>query len=139
MRAAPKRSSSPRYCPRCGTPLVREEGEVDYRCVNASCPARLEEELRHFASRNVMNIEGLGEVMVAQLLGHTIAEHEAVEQTTMQTIDEEPTEARRARRSSTPSPTSTRSRKNSSSRSNASAKNPPTRCSRRSKTQRRPR
>ena len=56
---------------------MREEGEVDYRCVNASCPARLEEELRHFASRSVMNIEGLGEVMVAQLLGHTIAEHEA--------------------------------------------------------------
>ena len=67
----------PTHCPRCKTLLVREEGEVDYRCVNASCPARLEEELRHFASRSVMNIEGLGEVMVAQLLGHTIAEHEA--------------------------------------------------------------
>jgi len=60
----------PETCPRCSTPLVREEGEVDYRCINASCPARLEEELRHFASRKVMNIEGLGEVMVAQLLGH---------------------------------------------------------------------
>ena len=67
----------PTHCPRCKTLLVREEGEVDYRCVNASCPARLEEELRHFASRSVMNIEGLGEVMVAQLLDHTIAEHEA--------------------------------------------------------------
>ena len=66
----------PTHCPRCNTALVREEGEVDYRCVNASCPARLEEELRHFASRSVMNIEGLGEVMVAQLLGHTLAEHE---------------------------------------------------------------
>jgi len=65
----------PTLCPRCGTPVVREEGEVDYRCVNASCPARLEEELRHFASRNVMNIEGLGEVLVAQLLGHSLAEH----------------------------------------------------------------
>jgi len=64
----------PTHCPRCKTLLVREEGEVDYRCVNASCPARLEEELRHFASRSVMNIEGLGEVMVAQLLGHAIAE-----------------------------------------------------------------
>ena len=73
----------PKHCPRCKTELVREEGEVDWRCINASCPARLEEELRHFASRGVMNIEGLGEVMVAQLLGHTIAEHaaeEAVEQ-----------------------------------------------------------
>ncbi len=42
----------PTACPRCKTPLVREEGEVDLRCVNASCPARLEEELRHFASRS---------------------------------------------------------------------------------------
>jgi DNA ligase (NAD+) len=69
----------PTHCPRCKTLLVREEGEVDFRCINASCPARIEEELRHFASRSVMNIEGLGEVMVAQLLGHTIAEHEAAE------------------------------------------------------------
>ena len=69
----------PKHCPRCKTELVREEGEVDWRCINASCPARLEEELRHFASRGVMNIEGLGEVMVAQLLGHTIAEHAAEE------------------------------------------------------------
>jgi DNA ligase (NAD+) len=72
----------PTHCPRCKTLLVREEGEVDYRCVNASCPARLEEELRHFASRSVMNIEGLGEVMVAQLLGHTIEEHSATEMET---------------------------------------------------------
>ena len=66
----------PTQCPRCKTELVREEGEVDLRCVNVSCPARLEEELRHFASRNVMNIEGLGEVLIAQLLGHTLAEHD---------------------------------------------------------------
>ena len=64
----------PETCPRCKTELVREEGEVDLRCVNASCPARLEEELRHFASRGVMNIEGLGESLVAQLLGHSVAE-----------------------------------------------------------------
>ena len=64
----------PAQCPRCKTKLVREEGEVDLRCVNASCPARLEEELRHFASRGVMNIEGLGEALVAQLLGHSLAE-----------------------------------------------------------------
>ncbi len=64
----------PTRCPRCGEELVREPGEVDLRCVNVSCPARLEEELRHFASRGVMNIEGLGESMVAQLLGHTLIE-----------------------------------------------------------------
>ncbi|MDP9038652.1 MAG: NAD-dependent DNA ligase LigA [Acidobacteriota bacterium] len=69
----------PTECPRCGTALVREQGEVDLRCVNTSCPARLEEELRHFASRGVMNIEGLGEALIAQLLGHTLAEHEAAE------------------------------------------------------------
>jgi DNA ligase (NAD+) len=64
----------PTHCPRCSEELVREPGEVDLRCVNVSCPARLEEELRHFASRSVMNIEGLGEAMVAQLLGHTLEE-----------------------------------------------------------------
>jgi DNA ligase (NAD+) len=66
----------PTHCPRCDEELVREPGEVDLRCVNVSCPARLEEELRHFASRGVMNIEGLGEAMVAQLLGHTLEEQE---------------------------------------------------------------
>ena len=84
----------PTHCPRCKTLLVREEEEVDFRCVNASCPARLEEELRHFASRSVMNIEGLGEVMVAQLLGHSIAEHEAgsgPEEQSDETIAEAPT------------------------------------------------
>jgi DNA ligase (NAD+) len=81
----------PTHCPRCKSELVREEGEVDWRCVNASCPARLEEELRHFASRGVMNIEGLGEVMVAQLLGHTIAEHEA--EASAGDTDDTPTEA----------------------------------------------
>jgi DNA ligase (NAD+) len=69
----------PAHCPRCASELVREAGEVDLRCVNVSCPARLEEELRHFASRGVMNIEGLGESMVAQLLGHTLAEVEPVD------------------------------------------------------------
>ena len=64
----------PSECPRCKAALVREEGEVDFRCINASCPARLEEELRHFASRGVMNIEGLGESLIAQLLGHTATE-----------------------------------------------------------------
>ena len=62
----------PRLCPKCKEPVVREEGEIDFRCVNASCPARLSEELLHFASRGVMNIEGLGEAMVAQLLGHPL-------------------------------------------------------------------
>jgi DNA ligase (NAD+) len=58
----------PRSCPECGSELVRAEGEVDWRCVNASCPARVREELLHFSARNVMNIEGLGDAMVVQLL-----------------------------------------------------------------------
>ncbi len=58
----------PELCPECGSALVRAEGEVDWRCVNANCPARLREELLHFAARGVMNIEGLGDAMVTQLL-----------------------------------------------------------------------
>jgi DNA ligase (NAD+) len=64
----------PTDCPVCGTALVKEPGEVDWRCVNASCPARLREELIHFGARGVMNIEGLGDAMVAQLLGQVIDE-----------------------------------------------------------------
>lgn len=59
----------PTHCPVCGTELVKAEGEVDWRCVNNACPARVREELLHWAARSVMNIEGLGESMVAQLLG----------------------------------------------------------------------
>lgn len=59
----------PSTCPVCGTELMRVEGEVDWRCINNSCPARVREELLHWASRGVMNIEGLGDAMVAQLLG----------------------------------------------------------------------
>jgi DNA ligase (NAD+) len=58
----------PTHCPECGNPVVRQEGEVDYRCVNADCPALLRETLLHFGSRGVMNIEGLGEAAVGQLI-----------------------------------------------------------------------
>jgi DNA ligase (NAD+) len=58
----------PTVCPECGSAAVRAEGEVDFRCVNADCPAKLRESLLHFASRGVMNIEGLGEAVVQQLL-----------------------------------------------------------------------
>ena len=81
----------PTHCPRCEQELVQEPGEVDLRCVNVSCPARLEEELRHFASRGVMNIEGLGESLVAQLLGHSLAEVEAESGAGEESVAEEPT------------------------------------------------
>jgi DNA ligase (NAD+) len=57
----------PEKCPICGTRVVRSEGEVDYRCVNANCPAKLRETILHFASRGVMNIDGMGDVLVNQL------------------------------------------------------------------------
>ena len=57
----------PELCPVCGTKVVRTEGEVDYRCVNANCPAKLRETILHFASRGVMNIDGMGEALVNQL------------------------------------------------------------------------
>ena len=58
----------PSHCPVCGSEIVRTEGEADYRCVNVDCPARLRESLLHFASRNVMNIDGMGEAVVTQLM-----------------------------------------------------------------------
>ena len=58
---------APEKCPVCGTQVVRTEGEVDYRCVNANCPAKLLGTILHFASRGVMNIDGMGEALVTQL------------------------------------------------------------------------
>src|SRR5579862_2500501 len=57
----------PKKCPVCGTDVVRTEGEVDYRCVNANCPAKLRETILHFASRGIMNIDGMGYALVNQL------------------------------------------------------------------------
>lgn len=58
----------PAKCPECGTKIHHEEGEVAYRCVNVSCPARRKESLLHFAGRHAMNIDGLGEKIVDQLV-----------------------------------------------------------------------
>jgi DNA ligase (NAD+) len=58
----------PTACPRCGSRLVREEGEAVWRCENTSCPAKLQRGLEHFASRGAMNIDGLGESLIAQLI-----------------------------------------------------------------------
>ena len=62
----------PEKCPVCGANVVRTEGEVDYRCVNANCPAKLRETILHFASRGVMNIDGMGEALVNQLMDHAL-------------------------------------------------------------------
>ena len=57
----------PEHCPVCGGNVVRTEGEADHRCVNANCPAKLQGTILHFASRHVMDIDGLGEALVNQL------------------------------------------------------------------------
>jgi DNA ligase (NAD+) len=68
----------PKHCPVCGGHIVREEGEAASRCVNASCPARLRETLLHFSARGVMDIDGLGDALVDQLLArglvHSVAD-----------------------------------------------------------------
>lgn len=58
----------PSKCPVCGGHIVREEGEAASRCINANCPARLKESIGHFASRGVLNIDGLGDVLIEQLV-----------------------------------------------------------------------
>ena len=58
----------PEECPICGGKIVREEGEAASRCINVNCPARLKETILHFASRGVMNIDGVGDALVDQLV-----------------------------------------------------------------------
>ena len=62
----------PATCPVCATPLVKPDDEVVWRCDNASCPARIRRGLLHFASRRGMNIEGLGESLVDQLVAKAL-------------------------------------------------------------------
>jgi DNA ligase (NAD+) len=57
----------PEHCPVCGGNVVRTPGEADHRCVNANCAAKLQGTILHFASRHVMDIDGLGEALVSQL------------------------------------------------------------------------
>ncbi|MGH9863410.1 MAG: NAD-dependent DNA ligase LigA [Candidatus Acidiferrales bacterium] len=63
-----KRFRMPSHCPECQSRIHKAEGEVAYRCVNAGCPARRKESLLHFASRHAMNIDGLGDKLVDQLV-----------------------------------------------------------------------
>ncbi len=63
-----KKFKMPERCPVCGASVYREEGEVAYRCVGLSCPAKLKESLKFFGSRGAMDIEGLGEKLIDQLV-----------------------------------------------------------------------
>ncbi|HKV56103.1 MAG TPA: NAD-dependent DNA ligase LigA [Candidatus Binataceae bacterium] len=58
----------PAHCPECGGAVVHEEGEVGYFCVNVNCPARMRESIRHFASKAALDIDGLGDKLVGQLV-----------------------------------------------------------------------
>jgi DNA ligase (NAD+) len=58
----------PKHCPVCGGNIVREEDEAASRCVNTNCPARLKESIGHFAARPVMNIDGMGDALIEQLV-----------------------------------------------------------------------
>ena len=58
----------PKTCPECGSAVHKDEGEVAYRCINAACPAKRKESLLHFAGRHAMNIDGLGDKIVDQLV-----------------------------------------------------------------------
>ena len=65
----------PEICPSCGARVTREEGEAVLRCTNAECPAQLARHLIHFASRDAMDIEGLGPAVVALLLENELVHH----------------------------------------------------------------
>jgi DNA ligase (NAD+) len=62
----------PKKCPECGTPAVKDEGGVYIRCPNPECPAQVKERIRYFASRNAMDIEGLGDKLVDQLVSQKL-------------------------------------------------------------------
>lgn len=63
-----KKWEMPAQCPSCGSPLVREDGEAAYRCVSIDCPAQAHERLTHWASRNALDIEGMGDERVSALI-----------------------------------------------------------------------
>ncbi len=63
-----KRFRMPKKCPACGTEVVKDEGQVAVRCINAQCPAQVRRRIEHFASRGAMDIEGFGEALVTQLV-----------------------------------------------------------------------
>ena len=58
----------PTHCPSCGSPVLREEGEVAYRCVSIDCPAQAHERLCHWVSRKAMDIDGLGDELIGKLV-----------------------------------------------------------------------
>ncbi|MFN8644185.1 MAG: NAD-dependent DNA ligase LigA [Candidatus Binatia bacterium] len=81
VRALPERRTGrektfhmPKTCPACGSAVMREEGAAAFRCIDRQCPAQRREVLRHFASKHALNIDGVGEKLVAQLVDAGLVE-----------------------------------------------------------------
>jgi len=74
---AEKQFIMPDICPTCGSAVVHLDSEVAYRCIDFDCPAQVRENIRHFASRGAMDIEGLGEKLVTQMLERQIIRNPA--------------------------------------------------------------
>jgi len=70
-----KKFRMPKKCPVCGSELVQYKGEVAIRCINRSCPAQVKGTIEHFASRDAMDIDGLGSVLVAQLVDNGLVKN----------------------------------------------------------------
>jgi DNA ligase (NAD+) len=67
----------PENCPACNEKLIKPDEEVAWRCINLECPSQVRERIRHFASRDAMDIEGLGEAVVEQLITEDVIENYA--------------------------------------------------------------
>src|SRR6266404_3173479 len=67
-----KKFKMPTTCPECGSKVVKDTGQVAVRCINSRCPAQLKRKIEHFASRGAMDVEGLGEMMVEQLVSKNL-------------------------------------------------------------------
>lgn len=76
----------PRHCPKCGEEVVRQPGEVAWRCVNSSCPARIKAGLKQFALRRAMRIEGLGDSLIEQLSSERIQKDEDGNETRLEPL-----------------------------------------------------
>lgn len=83
--------SMPATCPSCGSPVIREEGEADYRCISIDCPAQALERLLHWASRGAMDIDGMGEEIVARLVESgrltDVADYYTLDETELSMLD----------------------------------------------------
>ncbi|MGW8256034.1 MAG: NAD-dependent DNA ligase LigA, partial [Thermoguttaceae bacterium] len=74
-KGLPRKFVFPAKCPECDAKLVKDEGGVYIRCPNLECPAQVKERIRYFAGRNAMDIEGLGEALVDQLVGERLVKN----------------------------------------------------------------